>query len=159
MRLNLKKTQSRWLDFLTVDRPDTVGSSMIPKDSQALSLWTCVFIMLQEKKKKRELRLYTRLQLLTKWWRIYTELYWWAQSNDMSPWVLKSRRETDRKEGQRYAIWKRLNLLLFKLEETDITQWIQVASTSWKRQILPQASRYLSLSPRKSMLDFWSIEL
>lgn len=52
MRLNLKKTQSRWLDFLTVDRPDTVGSSMIPKDSQALSLWTCVFIMLQEKKKK-----------------------------------------------------------------------------------------------------------
>lgn len=111
------------------------------------------------KKKKRELRLYTRLQLLTKWWRIYTELYWWAQSNDMSPWVLKSRRETDRKEGQRYAIWKRLNLLLFKLEETDITQWIQVASTSWKRQILPQASRYLSLSPGKSMLDFWSIEL
>lgn len=56
MRLNLKKTQSRWLDFLTVDRPDTVGSSMIPKDSQALSLWTCVFIMLQEKKKKKGIK-------------------------------------------------------------------------------------------------------
>ena len=43
---------------------------MIPKDSQALSLWTCVFIMLQEKKGIKVVHMIRVTNQVTLRWRI-----------------------------------------------------------------------------------------
>lgn len=128
-----RKSQSRSLDYFNIRQArygrQYNGPQRYPSSNY---LNFCVLIMLRD---KRELRMYMQLKLLIRWpWDGEITLNYLDGPN-LITWVLKGRRETDRKEGHRDVMWKRLDLLLFmfQMEEGDTSQWMQVASRSWKR--------------------------